>query len=85
MPDVPVIGYQVYVAEGGEEIGAVRDVRPDGRDVLVVYIENAGELELPLAAVTRVHDQKVVIDTGQLKPWMRDAIAHAHDAEVPGW
>jgi len=31
------VGYQVFVADGGEEVGAVRQVAPDGQPELVVF------------------------------------------------
>ena len=75
------VGYQVFVADGGDEVGAVREVQPDG---LIVYVENAGEFRVPSAAVEAVHFQKVILTCGKLSPSMRRAIGHAHDAEVPG-
>jgi hypothetical protein len=77
------IGFQVYAVEGGEEFGAVRGYVTHG-NALVVYIENAGDFVIPLAAVQRVHDGKVIVDVGQLDPRVRAAIAHAHDREEPG-
>jgi hypothetical protein len=77
------IGFQVYAAEGGEEFGAVRGYMTQ-TNTLVVYIENAGDFVIPLAAVQRVHDGKVIVDVGQLDPRVREAIAHAHDREEPG-
>ena len=75
------IGDQAFAHDGGEEFGAVRDVQPDGRPELIVYIENSGEYTVPLSAVTAVHSGKVVIDVGQLAPVLQDAVAHAHDLE----
>lgn len=75
------IGYQVFVADDGEAVGAVRGVDDEG---LVVYVENAGDFRVPLAAVEAVHSQKVVLDCGKLSRSLRRAIGHAHDAEVPG-
>jgi PRC-barrel domain len=77
-------GYQVFTEDGGEEIGAVREVRPAGRPEIVIYLENYGEQVVPFAAVQSVHDGKVIIDLDQLDPAVRRAIAHAHDAERPG-
>jgi hypothetical protein len=77
------IGFQVYAVEGGEEFGAVRGYMPN-TNALVVYIENAGDFVVPLEAVHRVHDGKVVVDVGQLDTRLREAIAHAHDREEPG-
>jgi len=78
------IGFQVFVSDGGQEVGAVRGVAPYGRPELVVYVENAGEFVVPLSAVVSVHDQKVVLESGKLEPKLLRAIGHAHDAEEPG-
>lgn len=79
--DVTVeVGYQVFTEEGGEEVGAVRAVRPHE---LQVYLENAGDFTIPGAAVVRVHDGKVIVDEARLGPELRRAIAHAHDREDP--
>jgi hypothetical protein len=75
------IGYQTYVADGGEEFGAIRDVTADQ---LVVYVENAGEFEVPIDAVKAVHSQKVIFDCAKLDARLKEAINHAHDAEEPG-
>ena len=74
-------GYQVFTEDGGDEIGAVREVQPAGKPV---YIENFGEIVFPLGAVRSVHDEKVLIDPGKLDSRARNAIAHAHDSERPG-
>lgn len=78
------IGYQVFLEEGGEECGAVREVAPDSRDEIVVYIENAGDFMVTAGAIRTVHDGKVVLDPDRLDPRLRAAIAHAHDSEEPG-
>ena len=75
------IGFHVFTADGGEEVGAVREILPDG---LMVYVENAGDFEVPLSAVRAVHSQKVILACDKLSPELRQAIGHAHDAEVPG-
>lgn len=75
------IGYQAFTHDGGEEFGAVRDVQPDGRPELIVYIENSGEYTVPLSAVTAVHSEKVVIDVSQLPEVLQKAIEHAHERE----
>lgn len=75
------IGYQAFVSDGGDEFGAIREVMSDR---LIVYVENAGEFVVPLDAVEAVHSQKVVFDCGRLDARLREAIGHAHDAEVPG-
>lgn len=75
------IGYQAFVSDGGEEFGAVRQVLPDE---VVVYVENTGDLVFPMAAVEKVHFQKVVFSADKLDERLLDAISHAHDAEEPG-
>jgi hypothetical protein len=75
------IGFQVFLKDGGEEVGAVRDIR---HGELVVYVENAGEFVVPAAAIHAVHSEKVILDATQLDAKLTAAIRHAHDAEVPG-
>ncbi len=84
MPANIKVGYQAFVSDGGEEFGAVRQVRPNGEPLLVVYVENAGDFVVPLEAVTSVHDEKVILECGKLDIRLRRAIGHAHDAEEPG-
>ena len=73
------VGYQVYVQEGGEEVGAVREVHTDH---LLVYIENAGDFRVGADAIHAVHDGKVILDAARIDDAMRAAIMHAHDAEA---
>ena len=78
------VGYQTFVSDGGEEFGAVRQVAPHGRPELVIYVENAGDFVVPLDAVEAVHSQKVILTCRKLDRRLREAIGHAHEAEVPG-
>ena len=75
------IGYQVFTRDGGEEVGAVRQVVPNDRPEIVVYIENTGDFVIPLTAVIAVHSQKVIIDLEKLDERAKVAINRAHDAE----
>jgi hypothetical protein len=75
------VGYQVFTRDGGEEVGAVRQVVPHDRPEIVVYIENTGDFVIPLEAVTAVHSQKVIVDLAKLDPRVQVAINRAHDAE----
>jgi hypothetical protein len=84
MQEAIEVGYQTFVSDGGEEFGAVREVSPNGRPELVIYVENAGEFVVPLAAVETVNSQKVILTCGKLDRRLRQAIGHAHDAEEPG-
>lgn len=78
------VGYHAFISDGGEEVGAVREVRPYGRPEVVIYVENAGDFYVPLDAIESVHAEKVILKCGKLDPLMRRAINHAHDAEEPG-
>ena len=78
------VGYQTFVSDGGEEFGAVRQVAPHGRPELVIYVENAGDFVVPFDAVEAVHSQKVILNCRKLDRRLREAIGHAHEAEVPG-
>jgi hypothetical protein len=75
--------FEVYVHDGEAAFGAVRQIEPDGRPEIVVYVENAGEFTVPLSAVRDVHDEKVILDRGRLDRKLREAIGHAHVAEDP--
>ncbi len=72
--------FMVFLAEGSECIGAVREVT---EDALSVYVENYGEFLVPLTAVTAVHDHKVIVDRDRVSDKLLRAVAHAHDREDP--
>jgi hypothetical protein len=73
------VGDQVYLDEGGEEIGAVRKV---ARDHLVIYIEAAGDFVVDGPGVRSAHDGKVVLEPEQLEPRLLDAARAAHERET---
>ena len=83
LPNIEV-GFQVFVSDGGQEVGAVRQVALFGRPELEIYVENASAFVVPLTAVASVHANKVVLDCKKLEPKLRQAVGHAHDAEEPG-
>ena len=74
----------VFVSDGGEGIGSVRQIRAEAPE-LVVYIENAGDFEVPLSAVHAVHSGKVVLDCAKLDPRLREATRHVRDAADPSY
>jgi hypothetical protein len=84
MQEAIQIGYQVFLIDGGEEFGAVREVSSQGGEELVIYVENAGDFVVPITAVEAVHSQKVILNYNKLEPRLQQAIRHAHDAEQPG-
>lgn len=73
-------GFDVFVHDGEKAFGAVRQVM---RQAIIVYVENAGDFEVPLGAVRAVHDEKVVLDAGKLDSRLREAIRRAHSGEDP--
>jgi hypothetical protein len=75
------VGYQAFVVDDEEEFGAIRDISADGRE-LTVYVENSGDFTVPIEAVVKVSSQKVTFDCSKLDERLRQAIGHAHDAEV---
>jgi hypothetical protein len=86
-PDYAAIrlGDQVYTGEGADPVGAVRELRSGPHPALVVYIENAGDVAIPVTAIRSVHDGKVVLDPDKLEDRVRRALGHVRDGEVPGW
>jgi hypothetical protein len=62
----------------------VRDVPLGNRDEITIYVENSGEFIVSMGAVHAAHDGKVILDRTRLDQSLLDAVAHAHDAEVPG-
>ena len=74
-------GFRVFLGEGMDGAGAVREVRDNGD--LVVNIENAGDFTLPPSMVRDAHDDKVILDFGRLPQPLREALHHLHDAEYP--
>ena len=73
-------GFMAFIAEGREGIGAVREV---ARDHIVIFVENAGEFEVPRSAVRKVHDDKVILDPKRLDKTLLEAVGHVHDREDP--
>ncbi len=73
-------GFEVFLSDHDKAFGAVRQI---SRQELVVYVENAGDFPVPFDAVRDVHAQKVILDRTKLDGKLRQAIAHAHDAEDP--
>ena len=73
------VGDQLFLEEGGEEIGAVRRVAPDH---LVVYVEAAGDFIVPGPWVRAAHDGKVVLDPEKIDPQLLAAAVSAHQQET---
>jgi len=73
-------GYDVFLHDGDKAVGAVREVN---KHELIVYVENAGDFNVPLHAVKEVVAGKVVLDKRQISQRMREAIEDEHRAEDP--
>ena len=74
------IGDQLFLEEGGEEIGAVRKVAPDH---LVVYVEAAGDFVVPGQWVRAAHHGKVVLDPQRIEDnALLAAATKAHEREM---
>ncbi len=74
--------FLVFTADGTDGIGSVREIRRSSSE-LVIYIENGGDFVVPFSAITAVHSGKVILNHDHLSGDLRDAIAHARDAEYP--
>jgi hypothetical protein len=49
----------------------MRKVQPNGRMEIVIFVEDAGNFTVALAAVDSVHDEKVVVNCGKLEHKLR--------------
>lgn len=73
------VGDQVFLEEGGEEIGAVRKVE---RDHIVVYIEAAGDFVVKGPEVQAIHHGKVILAPDKIDARLLEAARSAHEREV---
>ena len=73
-------GFDVFLHDGEKAVGAVRRVHAQA---ITVYVENAGDFEVPLTAVMDAHDEKVVLDSSRIDARMKAAIAKEHSVEDP--
>lgn len=73
------VGDQIFLEEGGEEIGAVRMV---AKDHVVIYIEGAGDFTITGPEIAAAHDGKVRLDPTKLAPALQAAAQAAHVQET---
>ncbi|MEO7733795.1 MAG: hypothetical protein ABIY55_22715 [Kofleriaceae bacterium] len=73
------VGDQVFLEEGGEEVGAVRKV---AKDHVVIYVEGSGDFTLKGPEIAAAHDGKLRLDPTKLEPSLLAAAQSAHDAET---
>jgi hypothetical protein len=81
-PDINV-GDVTFLRDGGNPIGTVHQLSPDGRPEFVIYVENGGDFVVPFVAIQAVHFGKIILDVHRLNGKLRAAIGHAHDHEAP--
>jgi hypothetical protein len=80
MSETIKVGYQTFLSDSPDDFGAIREVSRDGKRV-TVYVENAGDFQVPITSVVSVQSGKVTFDCRKLDLRLRTAIGHAHDAE----
>jgi hypothetical protein len=73
-------GFDVFLHDGDKGFGAVRQVR---KHELVIYVENAGDFEVPFDAVKDAEAGKVILDFDKLDSRLKAAIRRAHRGEDP--
>jgi len=73
------VGDQVYLDGNAEEIGAVREVKPD---YVVVYVENAGDFVVRGPHVKSAVSGKLVLDPKHVEPALLAAATAAHERET---
>lgn len=76
-------GFDVFVHDGEKAFGAVRRVHFEGKNELLVYVENAGDFVVPYDAIKDVHADKVILDCNKIDRRLKSAIGHAHEVEDP--
>ena len=73
-------GFDVFLHDGEKSFGAVRRVH---KDAIVVYVENAGDFEIPFSAIKDAEAENVILDSAKLDAKLLDAIRRAHSGEDP--
>ena len=73
-------GFDVFLHDGDDSVGAVRKVFSNA---IVVYVENSGDFEVPFSAIKDAEAEKVILDSAALPPKMLEAIRARHNAEDP--
>ena len=71
------------VAPSGIFVAADSAVRQVRKNELVVYVENAGDFEIPFSAIKDAEAEKVILDSAKLDPRLKEAIRRAHSGEDP--
>lgn len=76
------VGFSVHLGDGSAPFGAVRKGGIyEGRPGLLVYVEGGGDFVVPLTAIEKVVEKRVVLRFPEVSPEMQEAIRHAVDQE----
>jgi hypothetical protein len=73
-------GFDVFLHDGDGFVGAVRRVHARG---ITVYVEDAGDYEVPADAIVDAGAEKVTLNSARLDPKMLDAIRRRRRDEDP--
>jgi len=73
-------GFDVFLRDGGGNVGAVRAVRVHE---IVVYVENAGDFVVPMSSVVDAESEKDILDSKKLPERMLEAVRVRERAEDP--
>lgn len=73
-------GFDVFLHDGDDSVGAVRAVH---KHAITIYVEDGGDFEVPLGAVVDAGEQKVILDSAKLDPRMLELIRRRHRDEDP--
>jgi hypothetical protein len=51
-------GNEAFVTDGEGAIGAVRGISRNGKGEVTIYVENAGDFQVPGSSIEAVHSQR---------------------------
>lgn len=72
------IGDMAFYRDGGVAIGAVQKLTNNS---VCIYVENAGEFNIPFSAISSTHSHKVILLHDLMTETFLAATRHAHDDE----
>ena len=72
------VGDMAFLIDGGVAVGAVRKLSDSS---VSIYVENAGEFNIPFWAIGSTHSHKVILLHSLMTENFLAATRHAHDDE----
>ena len=72
------VGDMAFFIDGGGAVGAVRKLSDSS---VSIYVENAGEFNIPFWAIGSTHSNKVILLHNLMTEKFLAATRHAHDGE----